>query len=161
LIIQEARDPDPVRAMFPYSSVACRDGDHYRVHRVLGPEGCHDNGNSCLCECHDTKEESQIIMSSMKGPFRERAEDGCQIVQVRFPGGTGKTYAYKVAKGVGDLAVGDFAWTEGNQFNPYGTSVAVVKIGSEYNGRFAELTSRLSKEHEPQTITVRRYDPEA
>jgi hypothetical protein len=98
---------------------------------------------------------------SFRGPFRERTPDGRQIVQVRFPGGTGKTYAYKVAKDVGDLAVGDFAWTEGNSYNPYGTSVAVVKIGSEYNGRFAELTSRLSKGHEPQTITVRRYDPEA
>jgi len=96
---------------------------------------------------------------SFKGPFRERTPDGRQIVQVRFPGGTGKTYAYAVAPDVGDLSVGDFGWTEGNQYNPYGTSVAVVKIGSEYNGRFAEITSKLDKGHQPQTITVRRYNP--
>jgi hypothetical protein len=96
---------------------------------------------------------------SFKGPFRERTPDGRQIVQVRFPGGTGKTYAYAVAADVGDLAVGDFCWTEGNQYNPYGTSVAVVKIGSEYNGRFSEIVSRLSRGYEPQNITVRRYEP--
>lgn len=91
--------------------------------------------------------------------FRERTEDGRQIVQVRFPGGNHKTYAYAVAPGVGDLEPGDFAWTEGNQYNPYGTSVAVVKIGSEYNGRFAEIVSRLDKGFEPQVITVKRYNP--
>ncbi len=96
-------------------------------------------------------------MTGRKGPFRERTDDGRQIVQVRFPGGSGRTYAYAVAAGVGDLEVGDFAWTEGNAYNPYGTSVAVVKIGSEYHGEFAQLTSRLGKGFEPQTITVKRY----
>lgn len=94
---------------------------------------------------------------SRKGQFRERLEDGRQVVQVRFPGGTGKTYAYAVAPGVGDLEIGDFAWTEGNAYNPYGTSVAVVKIGSEYHGEFAQLISKLDKGFGPQTITVQRY----
>lgn len=93
--------------------------------------------------------------------FRERLDDGRQIVQVRFPGGNGRTYAYAVAPEVGDLEPGDFAWTEGNSYNPYGTSVAVVKIGSEYDGRFAQLVSKLDKGFEPQTITVKRYNPKA
>lgn len=93
--------------------------------------------------------------------FRERTDDGRQIVQVRFPGGNSRTYAYAVAAGVGDLEPGDFGWTEGNQYNPYGTSVAVVKIGSEYAGPLAEIVSRLSKGYEPQTITVKRYNPKA
>jgi len=96
-------------------------------------------------------------MAGLVGPHRERTDDGRQIVQVTFPGGTWKTYAYAVAKDVGDLEVGDFAWTEGNAINPYGTAVAVKKIGSEYAGELAEITSRLSKGYEPQTITVRRY----
>jgi hypothetical protein len=96
-------------------------------------------------------------MAGSKGPFRERDEHGRQIVQVRFPGGNGRTYAYAVAPGVGDLEVGDFAWTEGNNYNPYGTSVAVVKIGSEYHGQFAQLLSKLDKGFEPQTITIQRY----
>jgi hypothetical protein len=95
---------------------------------------------------------------SFKGPFRERTPDGRQIVQVRFPGGTGKTYAYAVAAHVGDLEVGDFAWTQGNSYNPYGTSVAVVKIGSEYSGEFAEIVSKLDKGYGPQLITVQRYN---
>lgn len=94
---------------------------------------------------------------SFKGPFRERLADGRQVVQVRFPGGNGRTYAYAVAAGMGDLEIGDFAWTEGNQYNPYGTAVAVVKIGSEYSGEFAQLTSKLDKGFEPQTITIKRY----
>jgi hypothetical protein len=58
---------------------------------------------------------------------------------------------------VGDLDVGDFAWTEGNQYNPYGTAVAVVKIGSEYSGQFAQIVSKLDKGFGPQLITVQRY----
>lgn len=92
-----------------------------------------------------------------KGPFRERTADGRQIVQVRFPGGNARTYAYAVAPGVPDLDVGDFGWTEGNQYNPYGTAVAVVRIGSEYAGEFAQITTKLDKGFEPQTITVKRY----
>ena len=41
-------------------SVMCRSGNHYRIHRVFGPEGCQYGhrkyGASCLCECHDEKE---------------------------------------------------------------------------------------------------------
>ena len=94
---------------------------------------------------------------AFKGPFRTVDGHGRQIVQVRFPGGNHKTYAYAVPVELGTLDVGDYVWTEGNSFNPYGSPAAVVKIGSEYSGQFAVVTSRLDKGFSPQTITIKRY----
>lgn len=94
---------------------------------------------------------------AFKGPFRTEDEQGRQIVQVRFPGGNARTYAYAVPKEIGALDVGDYVWTEGNSYNPYGSPAAVIKIGSEYSGEFATITSRLDKGFEPQTITIKRY----
>lgn len=92
---------------------------------------------------------------------RTQDDQGRQIVQVRFPGNPRKTYAYAVSKNIGQMEPGEFGWTEGNKYNPFGSPVAVVAVGSEYPGELAEIICRLSQGYEPQTITVRRYNPAA
>lgn len=87
---------------------------------------------------------------------RDRTEDGRQIVQVKFPGGV-RPYAYAVPKGFGDLAPGDFVWTQGNSYNPYGSPARVTALGSEFAGELAEITTVMNPGYEPQTITVQRY----
>ncbi len=91
---------------------------------------------------------------------RDRTEDGLQIVQVKFPGGQ-RPYAYAVPPELGDLAVGDFVWTAGNGYNPYGSPARVTAYGSEYPGELALITSKLDPGFEPQQITVQRYRKQA
>lgn len=87
---------------------------------------------------------------------REKDDQGRQLVQVKFPGGT-RPYAYAVPAGLGNLSVGDFVWTAGNGYNPYGSPARVTAIGTEYAGELAVITSKLDPGFEPQTITVQRY----
>lgn len=94
---------------------------------------------------------------SLKGPFRTEDQTGRQIVQVRFPGGNVKSYAYAVPTELGELAVGDFVWTEGNPYNPYGSPARITGLGSEYSGEFSVITCKLDPGYEPQQITVKRY----
>lgn len=87
---------------------------------------------------------------------RDRDDQGRQIVQVKFPGGI-KPYAYAVPRELGDLEPGDFVWTAGNSYNPYGSPARVTALGSEYTGELAEITNKMDPGYEPQTITVQRY----
>lgn len=41
------------RAIEPYLSIKCREGDHLVDDPVFGSGGCANDGTSCLCECHD------------------------------------------------------------------------------------------------------------
>jgi hypothetical protein len=91
---------------------------------------------------------------------RDKTDDGCQLVQVKFPGGV-RPYAYKVPVELGNLSVGDFVWTQGNSYNPYGSPARVTAIGTEYAGELAVITSKLDPGFEPQTITVQRFRKQA
>lgn len=86
--------------------------------------------------------------------------DGRQIVQVRYYGQSSRRgYTYCVAKELGDLELHDYVWTPGTYVAPWGQVAAVIEIGSEYTGEMMEITQKIDKGYDPQTVTVQRYQP--
>jgi hypothetical protein len=96
------------------------------------------------------------MTESLKGPFRQRDDQGRHIVRVTFPGSY-KTYAFALSQGL-TAAVGDLLWAPANEYSPEGAQVRVKGLGSEYAGELAEITARVTPDHGP-AVQVRRDVP--